>query len=409
MSPAGTATSHGLDAYLPLPKEQREGVALCLSGGGYRAGIFHAGALTRLNELGILSKVDTFTSVSGGSVANAALATYWARLAQAPAPGEVLPGFEEGVARPLRRLARHNVRTGSVLSRLKPSMWFHPGASIEGLAERYASELSTLRFAQLPGRPSFVFCASDMRYGSQWVFDSGRREMGSERAGFEPIPSDLTLARATAASSCVPAVFSAVRLDGDWFSADRNGSRPAERGELTDGGMYDNLGVEPVWRDHKVVLVSDGAPTYAGMQNDRMGWKLARNLVILLDQSSEVRKRWIISSFVSRDMGGAYWGIASRPTSYEQQLEVPVYSDELVERFIARVRIDLDSFSEGEIGVLENHGYLMAELAVQRHAADMISGGAPPPSVPHPEWMGEDRARQALRRSHVITPLGRWH
>ncbi len=409
MTVVGTATDHGLDAYLPLPKEQRDGIALCLSGGGYRAGIFHAGALTRLNELGILSQVDTLTSVSGGSIANAALARHWAGLAHAPAAGEIVPGLEQGVARPLRRLARHNVRTGAVLSRLKPSMWFHPGASIEGLAERYANELSSLRFAQLPSRPSFVFCASDMRYGSQWVFDSGRREMGSDRAGFQPIPSDLTLARATAASSCVPAVFSAVRLDGDWFSADRNGSSPAERGELTDGGMYDNLGVEPVWRDHKVVLVSDGAPTYAGMQNDWIGWKLARNLVILLDQSSEVRKRWIISSFVRGDMGGAYWGIASRPTSYEQEVEAPLYSDELVERFIARVRIDLDSFSEGEIGVLENHGYLMAELAVQRHAADLVSDGAPPPSVPHPEWMGEDRARRALRRSHVITPLGRWH
>ena len=32
--------------------------------------------------------------------------------------------------------------------------------------------------------------------------------------------------------------------------------------ELTDGGIYDNLGLEPVWRDHAVVLVSDAAPSF---------------------------------------------------------------------------------------------------------------------------------------------------
>ena len=43
-------------------------LALCLSGGGFRAALFHLGALRRLNELGILSRVDTIASVSGGSI-----------------------------------------------------------------------------------------------------------------------------------------------------------------------------------------------------------------------------------------------------------------------------------------------------------------------------------------------------
>jgi len=35
--------------YLPRPKSERRGVALCLSGGGFRAALFHLGALRRLN------------------------------------------------------------------------------------------------------------------------------------------------------------------------------------------------------------------------------------------------------------------------------------------------------------------------------------------------------------------------
>ena len=34
------------------------GIALCLSGGGYRAMVFHLGALWRLNEGGYLPRLD---------------------------------------------------------------------------------------------------------------------------------------------------------------------------------------------------------------------------------------------------------------------------------------------------------------------------------------------------------------
>ena len=50
-----------------------EGLALCLSGGGYRAMLFHLGTLWRLNELGYLPKLDRISSVSGGPTRLAAL------------------------------------------------------------------------------------------------------------------------------------------------------------------------------------------------------------------------------------------------------------------------------------------------------------------------------------------------
>lgn len=61
--------------------------------------------------------------------------------------------------------------------------------------------------------------------------------------------------------------------------------------------------------------------------------------------------------------------------------------------------IDFDAFSEAEICVLENHGYLLAEIAMRRHASHLVQGGWPPPQAPHPEWMDEDKARRALAES----------
>ena len=57
--------------------------ALALSGGGFRATLFHCGALLRLNELGYLTKISRISSVSGGSIASGMLAVsdgneiYW--------------------------------------------------------------------------------------------------------------------------------------------------------------------------------------------------------------------------------------------------------------------------------------------------------------------------------------------
>ena len=65
---ADSATLPALICEPPPSPEHPRGLALCLSGGGFRALLFHLGALRRLNELGILPKVDTFSATSGGSI-----------------------------------------------------------------------------------------------------------------------------------------------------------------------------------------------------------------------------------------------------------------------------------------------------------------------------------------------------
>ena len=72
------------DADIPLtdpqaetPPSRRRGIGLCLSGGGFRATLFHAGAIQRLFELGIANRpdFDTVASVSGGGLTAAQWAT----------------------------------------------------------------------------------------------------------------------------------------------------------------------------------------------------------------------------------------------------------------------------------------------------------------------------------------------
>src|SRR5437660_7810223 len=102
------------------PNTDRKGSALCLSGGGFRAALFHLGALRRLNELGLLSKMRTISSVSGGSVANGLLARLWRELKPDPSGSGKLTNFSE-YERRLREFCSRDIRTGPLLTeRLDP-------------------------------------------------------------------------------------------------------------------------------------------------------------------------------------------------------------------------------------------------------------------------------------------------
>jgi len=64
----------------PAATQSRQGIALALSGGGFRAMLFHTGVLIRLNELGLLKEVSRVSSVSGGAISAAYLGLIWKRL-----------------------------------------------------------------------------------------------------------------------------------------------------------------------------------------------------------------------------------------------------------------------------------------------------------------------------------------
>ena len=395
------AAEHGISQFLPH-EGQRKGLAFCMSGGGDRAALFHLGALRRMNELGILSKIDTFTSVSGGSIMAAQLATFMQGAKREP--GKPIDGFEEGVAKPMRRFGAADPRTGAALARLKPTKWFTPGAQSEALAAAYAQGPAPGRLEDMPDTPRFVFLASDMRFRDQWVFDTGKRLVGSSSAGYGPL-GKWTLAQAVAASSCVPGAFSVVKAKQDPSSLTGGSYKERDRDELvgeidlSDGGMFDNLGVEPVWQDHETVLVSDAAPSFKPDPEVGWLWSALRQGVILLEQATEVRKRWLVSNFLAEQLRGAYWGIASKPRNYGLEAEHTAYSENLIRDFIAPIRIDLDVFSEGEIAVLENHGYLMAEIALQRHAKGLGGAKWPKAVAPHEDWLNENKAQKALTGS----------
>lgn len=312
-------SEEGEPRYAPLPKDKREGVALCLSGGGFRAALFHLGGLRRLNELGVLGKVDLISSVSGGSIVAAHLAI---KVQPWPQAGERIEDFDRLVARPLRDFTAKNLRTIPLLTRLLPWNWPKRRRAVTALARAYEQRLTSARLNDIENHPKFVFCATDMAFGVNWVFDTGsfasyRRRVGDYRAGYLKQFPDWPLGKVVAASSCFPPVFNPMLLGLDPDDLSLGEYRKADRAELVrdialaDGGVYDNMGLEPAWKRASVVIVSDGGAVFEGERDSGLIWRLNRYQSISGRQGSALRKRWLISSFDAGVLDGTYWVMAA--------------------------------------------------------------------------------------------------
>lgn len=385
------------------PDRRRNGISLSLSGGGFRATLFHLGALRRLHELGVLSQIKTLTSVSGGSIMAAHLATVIAK-GGLPDPADS-GGWNERVVKPIVRLTSSNFRNRLLLKRALPWNWNKE--IVEIVASELEKELTDLKLSQLPVAPAFVLCATDMAFGVSWVFE--RERMGDYQAGHIKKGLDkFPLAKAAAASACFPPVFNPlpIREDpgayagGKFPTGDvRNSCLAGLR--LTDGGVYDNMGLEPVWKSHETVLVSDAGGTFDYSGDKGVKWRLFRYTDVVQNQARALRKRWLLSNFSavnpdgSRLLRGTYWSTSSARESYTTG-DKEGYSKKLAESVIARVRTDLDTFTEGETAVLENHGYLLADIAIQVHVPELYPVKPTPLRAPRKDWMDEEKVRKEL-------------
>jgi NTE family protein len=328
------------------------------------------------------------------------------------------------VAKPMREFCAKDLRTPLLLgTRLNPSNWpavirdrFSVSANF--LAKRYEPLFfQSLGDLPLPGpqAPRFVFCATNVFTGACWHFHGGpNARMGDFYCGY----GDATAVRvsdAVAASSAFPPGFSALRLPiakaAEWTRADPWGETrvvSAKRPEvvvsgtdvlLTDGGVYDNLGVEPVWRTYKTMLVSDAGRPFESVENSGQGIvrRLRRAADISMEQVGAVRKRWLVEDFLTGRRSGAIWTIHSRLSDFPLA-DAQGFEEEICQR-IRSIRTDLDAFTAAEIGCLENHGYSLADAALRSRAPALCSTSPGDFQWPQQEWTGQADSLTALARS----------
>ena len=172
------------------------GIALCLSGGGYRAMVFHLGSLWRLNELGYLSRLSRISSVSGGSITAGLLGLKWNRLQFV---GGIAQRLGPEVIEPLPRVCTRDDRCRiGVKGHLPPRLDQREGGWRVSQAPVWRRNLagSARRSAA-----SFAIDATNVQTGSLWRFS--KPYMRDYQVGEVKSPT-VPLAMAVAASSAFP-------------------------------------------------------------------------------------------------------------------------------------------------------------------------------------------------------------
>ena len=332
-------------------------IGLALSGGGFRAAAFHLGVMRKLQALGLLDRLDLFSCVSGGSIAGAFVAANWRK------PDKLAASYDRDL--------------------------FHD-ATLKDLADG----------------PRLYLNSTNLATGNMFFFVTGGglpSEMGEHELGVVPAP-DFKVSRAVAASSAFPPVFPPLRLDAQTYPH----ATSVEYVTLTDGGVYDNMGLEPAWKTHAVVLVSDGGTPFRILDRVRT-WivpRLLRSFQVVANQALAVRKRWLIAAYLRAVYRGAYWGLGTDRDEYQAPGAArPLgYSGPVLDR-LRVVRTDLDRFLPGEQAVLINHGWALAGAAMNRWAADLIAPSVPE-RPPDPSLLDPDAALAALAQSDRFRLLG---
>lgn len=358
--------------------QPEDGAALCLSGGGYRAMIFHVGVLWRLNETKLLSKIKRFSSVSGGSITTGVLARGWRDL---NFQDDAAANFVDVVVRPLRRMASTSIDLGAVL-------WGSvlPGSVAERVAKAYREHLfgeTTLQ--DLPDEPRFVFNATNLESGVAFRFS--KSYMGDYRVG-RIVDPRIELAVAVAASSAFPPVLSPYVLDlrGETWKDDEGndlGHKPGFRDEikLSDGGVYDNMGLETAWKRYKTILVSDAGGHVDDDPDPDSDWlrQTARVLKLIDNQVRSLRKRQVIESF-GMDKTGMYVGIRSEVANFPVSV-LGADPDKTVK--LADLGTRLSALRREEQERLINWGYIACDAGLRSHVSRQAALNGPTP-LPYP-------------------------
>lgn len=366
-----------VSTHAPGGESPIEGIGLCLSGGGYRAMLFHTGVLLRLAELGYLGtekrigkhgpigSLMRVSSVSGGSITAGVLGLAWPALHVDSATEDVVENFREHVMDPIQDFASKTAF--SIMSGIVSMIFSSINKSI---VKVYRDRLyGTKTLQDLPDYPRFVINATNLQSGALWRFSKPYNR--DWRVGEIKNPTDR-IANAVGASSAFPPFLSPARIKyqesqytpntGDGLQQPPYTTRPL----LADGGVYDNLGLETVFKHCKTVLVSNAGGGYKPKPKVARDWILQSYRVMQTtdNQVRSLRKRVLLNALIDGRRSGAYWSIRGDINHYpiEDALRCPVEKT----RELANIQTDLAAKDITTQRKLINWGYAICDASTLR-------------------------------------------
>lgn len=361
-------------------------IGLALSGGGVRAIAFHAGVLHWLAENKLLEKIGHVSSVSGGSLFAGLLlqgtANQW-------------PTSEQYIRDTLpfiRMILTSKSLQSDAICRLlfNPFNWCFIFSRANILAKSIENTWGvTATLDQIPHTPVWSINGTTAENGRRFRFKG--TTIGDYEIGYADARK-FKLASAMAVSAAFPGGIGPLKIDAtryQWIKRDKWNStktyqviQPEYKNlHLYDGGVYDNLGLEPLFdigqqipknntdEPADFLIVSDaGAPFFRSMIPGPINpLRLKRIADVAFDQTRSLRVRSFVNFLKKNPESGIYLQIGSNPVSCINEYSLPyniVKHTNNYEWLSAKdlqaaisYKTTLSCMSEGNFDLLARHGY----------------------------------------------------
>lgn len=368
-------------------------IGLSLSGGGIRAAVFHLGVLRRLAEERRLEDVTVLSTVSGGSLVSAAIFAH---------SGMRWPTSEEYLSAVYPRL-RKIITTTSLLSfgtvgwagllrhnaRLLTD---RAGLLALFLKERWGVKGS---LAELPDDPIWYVNTTCFETGKNWRFS--KREMGDWQFGRHYNPK-FDIAEAAAASAAVPYGIGALKLklpSEGWHKTNAATRAPVSPCKppstsvrLWDGGAYENLGLEAIFKPGEALrgcdflICSDASGPLKPPGRGPLGSVLKGQLWsprlfdVASDQIRALRARMINGELERGSVKGVYLRMGNTVRDIDvkvgrkrQPAEYDAYQSDEEGRLALQQPTDLNRLPEPLFDRIARHGFEVAEATFSARAS----------------------------------------
>lgn len=356
-------------------------IGLALSGGGFRAAVFHLGVLRYMAEERLLEQVTQVSTVSGGSLV--AGAVFSAAGGRWPSSSEFLQNVYPSIkdmlvsedlfsfrALGLDGILRKN--TGIFFRRANVLAWL--------IRKRWNIDL---RLSDLPETPTWHVNTTCLETGKNWRFTRGF--MGDWQFGRHYSP-DIAVADAMAASAAVPYVIGALELqlpkDG-WWQTDPATKAPTRKLEpryskvrLWDGGAYENMALEPLYKPVEglqgcnVLVCSDASAPLAapvGILKGLLTGKLAspRLFDIASDQIRSLRSRMLMKATTQREIDGFLLRLGTSARDFAKASgDLPGLTDEEC-AFCLNYPTNLTKVAPDHFDLIAQHGHDVARMTTR--------------------------------------------
>jgi len=375
-------------------------IGLALSGGGFRASLFHLGVIRRLEELGIMEDVSVVSAVSGGSIIAAFyLSEVEKQLREDRLLGRASNRVEmfEKIAKKFLLAVDHNLRTRALIY----TPWFHPilfvktlvsqvfrqGARAELIQAEYDKFFffrdtmdqlpveKTEKTQEKPGQscmdPGEPFYGPRLLLNTTSLLTGQRRPFSRDTSsGIKDLKTSdknvLPLSRVVGASSGVPVLFPPTAILGDL---------------LVDGGISDNQGIEGLLESENecnVILVSDASGQMQAKHS------LPSSETAVYRRVNEIFQFQIRNKLLDRLLS---WGQDEKIhrrfafihllVNLKNREGLPPRVSTNILPALGRIRTDLDQFSLVESEALMYHGYTLIDAQLRQYCCDYFSAHYP--------------------------------